>query len=253
MLAVVRYDRLADEPGDAEVAFLVEDAHQGRGVASVLLEHIAAAARERGLRRFVADVLPDNRRMTKVFRDAGYEAEQRFEDGVIRLTLDLEPTETSMEVTHGTRAPRRVPVDPAAAVPRARWRSSARAGAGHSVGQTVLRHLLQRRLHRSRLSGAPDRHGGRGGPGLPDASSTSRTRWTSRWWPYPPTTRARGRRAVRGQGRTRPGRGLRRASARPAPAGRARQEELVRLARAHGMRVVGPNCLGIANTDPASG
>lgn len=70
MVAVVRYDRLADRPETAEVAFLVEDAHQGRGVGPVLLEHIAAAARERGVRRFVASVLPDNRRMTRVFREA---------------------------------------------------------------------------------------------------------------------------------------------------------------------------------------
>ena len=41
------------------MAFLVEDAHQGRGVASVLLEHLAAAARERGIERFVAEVLPE--------------------------------------------------------------------------------------------------------------------------------------------------------------------------------------------------
>lgn len=98
MVAVVRYDKIADEPGTAEVAFLVEDAHQGRGLGSVLLEHVAAAARERKVRRFVAHVLPDNRRMTKVFRDAGYRARQRFEDGIIQLVLDLEPTETSLEV-----------------------------------------------------------------------------------------------------------------------------------------------------------
>ena len=47
---------------DAEVAFVVEDAHQGRGIGSVLLEHLAAAARERGISRFVAEVLPENRR-----------------------------------------------------------------------------------------------------------------------------------------------------------------------------------------------
>src|SRR3954471_592934 len=56
MAAVVRYDRV--EPKDhAEVAFLVEDAHQGRGMASVLMEHLRAAARERGIRTFIADVL----------------------------------------------------------------------------------------------------------------------------------------------------------------------------------------------------
>src|ERR671930_609427 len=61
LIAVGRYDRIGAD--DAEVAFVVEDAYQGRGVGSVLLEHLAAAARERGLRRFVAEVLAENSRM----------------------------------------------------------------------------------------------------------------------------------------------------------------------------------------------
>ena len=102
MIAVVRYDRLhapdTAVSDTAEVAFLVEDAHQGQGLGSVLLEHIAAAARERGVRRFVAEVLPENRRMSKVFRDVGYRADQRYKDGVLMLTMDLSPTDTSREV-----------------------------------------------------------------------------------------------------------------------------------------------------------
>ncbi|CAM5623518.1 hypothetical protein SALBM217S_04242 [Streptomyces griseoloalbus] len=50
----------------------MQDAHQGRGVASALLEHIAAVARERDIRRFAAEVLPANTKMIKVFTDAGY-------------------------------------------------------------------------------------------------------------------------------------------------------------------------------------
>ena len=61
MIAVGRYDRIDD--GQAEVAFLIEDAHQGRGIGQLLLEHLAEAARERGITRFVAEVLPQNRRM----------------------------------------------------------------------------------------------------------------------------------------------------------------------------------------------
>ena len=66
MIAVGRYDRIEDD--HAEVAFLIEDAHQGRGIAQLLLEHLAQAAREREITRFVAEVLPANRRMAKVFR-----------------------------------------------------------------------------------------------------------------------------------------------------------------------------------------
>ena len=60
-----------DDSGRAEVAFLVEDAQQGRGIGQLLLEHLAQAGRERGFGRFVAEVLPDNERMIQTFRDAG--------------------------------------------------------------------------------------------------------------------------------------------------------------------------------------
>ena len=70
-----------------------------QAVASVLLEHLRAAARERGITRFIADVLPANRRMIGVFRQAGYTAQSRFADGVVRMILDLTPTETAAEVT----------------------------------------------------------------------------------------------------------------------------------------------------------
>ncbi|MGW0657367.1 N-acetyltransferase family protein, partial [Streptomyces umbrinus] len=104
-IATVRYDRInadglpALSPADeAEVAFLVQDAHQGRGVASALLEHIAAVARERDIRRFAAEVLPANNKMIKVFTDAGYQQKRHFEDGVVRLEFDLEPTDRSLAV-----------------------------------------------------------------------------------------------------------------------------------------------------------
>ncbi|MGW5026390.1 N-acetyltransferase family protein, partial [Streptomyces albidoflavus] len=106
-IATVRYDRIDDRgmpasaPADeAEVAFLVQDAHQGRGVASALLEHIAAVARERGIRRFTAEVLPANTKMIKVFTDAGYQQKRSFEDGVVRLEFGLEPTDRSLAVQH---------------------------------------------------------------------------------------------------------------------------------------------------------
>lgn len=93
-----RYDRL--EPGGsvAEVAFNVSDHHQGRGIGSVLLEHLADIGREDGVRRFVADVLPQNRKMIGVFRDAGYDATHEFDDGVIAVSFDIEPTDASRAV-----------------------------------------------------------------------------------------------------------------------------------------------------------
>lgn len=96
ILAVGRYDRLDDEV--AEVAFNVADRLQGLGLGSVLLEHLAAAARERGIRRFVADVLPTNSRMLRVFRDAGYDVHHRLEEGVITVAFDVDPTARSVAV-----------------------------------------------------------------------------------------------------------------------------------------------------------
>lgn len=103
IVAVGRYDRLIDDrefpDGDvAEVAFNVSDQAQGRGLGSVLLEHLAAAGRERGIRRFIADVLPTNTRMTRVFTDAGYDVKQRFDDGVVTVNFTIRPTEKSMKV-----------------------------------------------------------------------------------------------------------------------------------------------------------
>jgi GNAT superfamily N-acetyltransferase len=63
--------------GPAEVAFVVRDDHQSRGLGSILLEHLAAAARERGVRCFEAEVLGQNTQMTRVFRDAGFQLKFR--------------------------------------------------------------------------------------------------------------------------------------------------------------------------------
>ncbi len=82
----------------AEVAFYVGDAHQGRGLGSVLLDHLAAAGRERGFTRFVADVLPTNRKMLAVFRDAGYTITAETQEGVVEVVLDLATTDRSWRV-----------------------------------------------------------------------------------------------------------------------------------------------------------
>ncbi len=139
MIGVVRYERV--DAAEAEVAFNIEDAHQGRGLGSVFLEHIAAAARERGIARFVADVLPVNRKMLHVFQDAGYVVTHTQEDGVVRLEFGLEPTEDSVAVTQARehRAEAR-------SVERLlRPDSIAVVGASrspHSIGHTVLRHVI---------------------------------------------------------------------------------------------------------------
>ncbi|MDO8307990.1 MAG: GNAT family N-acetyltransferase [Actinomycetota bacterium] len=95
-IGVGRYDTVGG--GVAEVAFVIRDDMQGRGLGSVLLEHLAAAARECGLTRFTAEVLPQNGRMLATFRQAGFALDQRREDDVIVLAFDIEPTASSLEV-----------------------------------------------------------------------------------------------------------------------------------------------------------
>ena len=94
MVAVARYDRVgADE---AEVAFVVQDDQQGRGLGTLLLEHLAVVARTNGITTFSADTLPNNMRMLNVFADAGWIAERRFVDGTVRVRFPIEPTVSSI-------------------------------------------------------------------------------------------------------------------------------------------------------------
>ena len=97
MIGIGRYDRVPQSTV-AEVAFLISDHHQGRGIGSILLEHLAAAALERGIERFSAEVLPANRGMLNVFADAGYEISRDFEDGFVQVDFDIDPTDRSREV-----------------------------------------------------------------------------------------------------------------------------------------------------------
>ncbi|TDQ48247.1 bifunctional acetate--CoA ligase family protein/GNAT family N-acetyltransferase [Actinorugispora endophytica] len=246
MVSVVRYDKVG--PDEAEVAFVVEDSHQGRGLASVLLEHIAAAARERGVRRFIADVLPENRRMINVFREAGYTAQQTFDEGVIRLTLDLEPTEVSLEVMRAREQ-------------RAESRSIARllfpesvavigaSRTAHTIGQTALRNLLTGDFQGPVFPVHPEAKavaGVRAYPSvlnIPDPVDLAVV--AVRADMVADVVEECASKGVHGLVVVSSGFG------EAGPEGRERQERLVLTARAAGMRVVGPNCLGVANTDPA--
>ncbi|WP_030765934.1 MULTISPECIES: bifunctional GNAT family N-acetyltransferase/acetate--CoA ligase family protein [unclassified Streptomyces] len=255
-IGTVRYDRIdaagrpASGPADeAEVAFLVQDAHQGRGVASALLEHIGAVARERGIRRFAAEVLPANTKMIKVFTDAGYQQKRSFEDGSVHLTLDLEPTAESLAVqrareqraeAHSVQrllAPGSVAVvgvsRSGAGVGAAALRNLRDSGFhGHlyAVNEAVTRDLLDgvRAYRTIEAIGAPvdlaviavpaDR--------VPDAVA------------------ACGEHGVQGLVVLSAGYG------ESGPAGLARQRELVRQVRSYGMRLIGPNAYGVINTAP---
>jgi acyl-CoA synthetase (NDP forming)/GNAT superfamily N-acetyltransferase len=96
IIGIGRYDKIT--PTSAEVAFNISDAYQGKGIGSVLLEHLAVIAWESGVEEFTAEVLPQNAKMISVFGDAGYEVSRRFEDGVVSLRFDIQPTERSEAV-----------------------------------------------------------------------------------------------------------------------------------------------------------
>ncbi|HET6151887.1 MAG TPA: GNAT family N-acetyltransferase [Marmoricola sp.] len=96
ILAVASYELIGE--GEAEVAFLVQDAHQGRGIGQLMLEHLGQAARERGVHRFVAEVLPDNQRMLQVFYEQGYQVAGGWDEGIMHLEFNIDPTDTAIGV-----------------------------------------------------------------------------------------------------------------------------------------------------------
>ncbi|MGI8626538.1 MAG: GNAT family N-acetyltransferase [Geodermatophilaceae bacterium] len=246
VIAVGRYERLPDRD-EAEVAFLVEDAHQGRGLGSVLLEHLAAAAQEIGIRRFVAEVLAENRKMISIFREAGYEPSRSYEDGVLHLVFDIAPTEAQRSVRYGREQRAEARSIERLLTPR----SVAVIGASNDpakIGYAVLANLLA---------------AGFAGPVYP-VNHQARTVQDVPAYPsvlsVPDevdlailTVPADAVPQVVEHCRARGVRGIVVMSggfAERGEEGLLAQRRLVNTARASGMRIVGPNCFGLINTDP---
>ena len=89
LVAVAEYVPEGDE---ADVGILIHDSVHGNGLGTLLLEHLAVNAAESGVRTFTADVLPENRQMIQVFEDLGLEVRRRYEDGLFKVRIPLEPT-----------------------------------------------------------------------------------------------------------------------------------------------------------------
>ena len=77
------------EPGRAEVAFALIDEYQGQGIGAALMRHLAMIARDAGLRELIAEVLPENTAMLKVFKKSGLHPTTRREAGIMHVTLQL--------------------------------------------------------------------------------------------------------------------------------------------------------------------
>ena len=88
LVGVATYEP-AGQPGVAEVSFAVPDDMHGRGIASLLLEHLVWQARQRDLRTFTAETLAENSAMLRVFADAGLPVKRRNSGGVVKLAFDL--------------------------------------------------------------------------------------------------------------------------------------------------------------------
>ncbi|PWI08556.1 acyl-CoA synthetase [Streptomyces sp. NWU339] len=274
-IATVRYDRIGPDgtpapshpspagapapavSDEAEVAFLVQDAHQGRGIASALLEHIAAVARERGIRRFAAEVLPANSKMIKVFTDAGYTQKRSFEDGVVRLELDLEPTDRSLAVQQAreqraeARSVRRLLTPGSVAVIGVGRRPG---GVGRSLLDNIRDGGFTGRLYAVNKAFPPEQKeldGIDGSEGVPAHRSVrgidGQVDLAVVAVPaeqVPEVVAECGEHGVRGLVVTSAG------YAEAGPEGRERQRALVRQARTYGMRIIGPNAFGVINTSP---
>lgn len=246
MIAVGRYDVV--EPAEAEVAFLVEDQHQGRGIAQLLLEHLAQAGRERGVERFTAEVLPDNSRMIQTFRDAGYRVASGYADGVITLEFPIDPTDTAIGVMRD-----REHVAESASIHRF-FHPKSVAIVGASRRQDTIGQLLVRNLVNADFAGRvyvvnPSANAVSGMPAynsvneIPDEVDVAIVAV-----PADAVTDVVLDCAAKGV------HGLIVISAGFAETGeegRRRQRHLVGLSRSYGLRLIGPNCLGVINTDPS--
>ncbi|MDF8265828.1 bifunctional acetate--CoA ligase family protein/GNAT family N-acetyltransferase [Luteipulveratus flavus] len=248
LVAVARYDRLEGNDGPtAEVAFNVSDAMQGRGVGSVLLEHLAAIGQEAGVQRFVADVLPQNTKMLSVFSDAGYEVSRQFDDGVVALSFDISPTDRSEAV----RAAREQRAESVSVRSLLRPRSVAVVGVSRreaSVGRQVFEHL--------RDAGFTGDLWAVSSAGEPVADRARYARVGDIPQPVDLVVVAVPADAVQdvvldcGRVGVRALLVVSAGFAEAGPEGERRQVELLRTARRFGMRVVGPNSFGLINARP---
>jgi len=245
MIAVGRYDVI--EPGEAEVAFLVEDQHQGRGIAQLLLEHLAQAGRERGVERFVAEVLPDNSRMIQTFRDAGYRVASGYEDGVMALEFPIDPTDTAI----GVMQDREHRAESASIEAFFNARSVAVIGASRrqdTIGQALVRNLVTGDFTGRVYAVNPSAGAVSGLPAyksvteIPDDVDVAIVAVPAE--AVQDVVLDCAAKGVHGLVVISSG------FAETGEEGRRRQRRLVGLARSYGLRLIGPNCLGVINTDP---
>jgi acyl-CoA synthetase (NDP forming)/GNAT superfamily N-acetyltransferase len=245
VVALITCERV--EPGTAEVSVIVDDAHQGRGLGTLLLAHLAAWARRAGITLFTALVAATNGAMINVFRDAGFTVEMASDGGTVRVSMPtaVTPLVVAANDARGRTANRRSLL--ALLTPRV----VAVAGAGRTpggVGRAVLENILAAGFTGDLFvihPAAPEIAGVRAYPSIRDV-------------PMPvdllivavPADRVVGLVEDAAEAGVKGAVVLTAGLGEVGAAGVERQRAMVRAARRHGMRLIGPNCLGIINSDP---
>ena len=247
IVAVATFVRLRD-PKRAEVAFAVSDALQGRGVGTRLLERLAAHAADAGVEEFVAQVLPQNNAMLNVFADAGFAVRRSLEGGVVEVRLAIAATDEFR-----ARADERDHIAVAASL-EPFFKPERIAVVGASARRGTIGGELFRNIIGADFKGAAYPVNVKREPvgGVPAYSSIEEI----------PVDIDLAIICVPGQhvldaAESALRKGVKALCvisagfAEVGAEGAARQEQLLSLVRAHGARLIGPNCLGIAVARPS--
>ncbi|MCC9306095.1 GNAT family N-acetyltransferase [Kitasatospora sp. RB6PN24] len=236
------YERVEERPDTAELALAVADDWQHRGVATLLLEHLIHAARKQGVRTFEADTLEGNVAVHRVFSDLGLPVHRRLEQGEIRVSVPLDESDERYRAAVDERGRA---ADVASLGALLRPASVAVVGASRrpgSVGQTVLLKIRRAGFtgelwavnpHADVVAGEPAHPSLGTLPGTPDLAVLA-----------VPEAAVAG--AAEECGRA----GVRALVVLTAGLGPDTARQLMHACRRHSMRLVGPNSLGIALTDP---
>jgi acetate---CoA ligase (ADP-forming) len=231
-------------PGEAEIAFAIAAGMRGQGLGTIVLAHLAEVAESNGVETFVAEVLPQNHRMIDMFRRSGFplEVEARAEGVHVTMPASLEDAAIARFEERDRFA--------AAAAARTFLEPASIAVVGASrrpgrVGSAVLRNLVE-----SGFEG-PVFAVNRAGDGFPVPSARSVAELPAGFELGVLAVPAEETVAVARECAARGARGLVVLSAgfaESGPRGAEREHELREVCRASGMRLVGPNCLGVLNT-----
>jgi acetate---CoA ligase (ADP-forming) len=253
MVAVGRYDVIPGEAAPdggrvAEVAFLVQDDYQGRGIGSHLLQHLTVYARLKGITEFEAYVMAENHSMLRLFRASGYGVTRQLNEGVYRIEF---PIEYSLEAQEAEWEHEKRSVS-ASLLPILYPTSIAVIGASRdeaSIGGRLLRNILNRGFAGPVYPvnpNAPFVNSVRAYPSVLDIADPIDLAFVVVPAPLAQTVLEEcGEKGVRGVVVISAG------FAETGEEGAEMERALLSTARRHGMRMVGPNGMGVVNTDPA--